>query len=135
MAKARRWQEDGRIERVGARLEEWRSRPGRRRHIPAGLWAGAVDLAGKHGVGLVSRKLRLDYYSLKRRVEERQQPGGNGARAEGGFVELRLPDAGAGSCCVIEIRGRGGATMLVRLAVAELDRVAGLAEAFWRLGQ
>ena len=47
--------------------ERWRKKADRGRRIPAGLWAGTVDLAGKHGVGQVSR-------ASKRRWPSGDQP-------------------------------------------------------------
>jgi len=124
--------EEVRIRRLQDQLERWRKKADRGRRIPVGLWAGAVELAGKHGVGRVSRRLRLDYYSLKRRLEEGQRPRGDASRTAAGFVEIKLPQSEPGCPCLIEMRGRGGVTMLVRMAVCDLDRVGGLAEAFWR---
>jgi hypothetical protein len=49
-------------------FERWRSTRSQRT-IPDGLWHAAVRLAGEYGIGRTSRALRLDYYSLKRRVE------------------------------------------------------------------
>ena len=50
-------------------LRAWRAqrRPGM--PIPEELWARAVALAGKHGVGSLARGLPLDHGALKKRVE------------------------------------------------------------------
>ncbi len=48
---------------------KWRRtrKPGMR--IPERLWASAVKLAASHGVHPTASALRLDYYSLKKRIE------------------------------------------------------------------
>lgn len=52
------------------RLEEWRaSAPRGRRRIPADIWEEATRLALRHGTSKVSIPLRLDYATLKSRVE------------------------------------------------------------------
>jgi hypothetical protein len=57
------------LEAARRRFERWRrTRPARSR-IPEALWASAVKAAGKHGVHRTAKALRLDYYSLKERVE------------------------------------------------------------------
>jgi hypothetical protein len=70
--------------RAEERLRRWReSRP--TRAIPEPLWSMAVGLAAEYGIGRVSRALRLDYYSLKRRVESRE---GAGEAAKPRFVDV-----------------------------------------------
>jgi hypothetical protein len=58
------------LEGVQRRFERWRrTRKGHSR-IPDALWAAAVKAAGVHGLHRTVRALRLDYYSLKERVEQ-----------------------------------------------------------------
>ena len=55
--------------RAAERFAEWRQTRELGTRIPEGLWKLAVKLASTHGVCRTSSMLRLDYYSLKRRLE------------------------------------------------------------------
>ena len=63
---------------VRRRLEGWRRTREKRGRIPESLWAAAVKVAGGHGINRTATVLRLDYYSLKERVE-REETSGRGA--------------------------------------------------------
>ena len=79
------------LEGVRQRFERWRqSRRGHAR-IPDSLWAAAVKAAGRHGLHRTVRALRLDYYSLKERVE--QQAGTARDPVARGAVGRRRPSA------------------------------------------
>lgn len=54
---------------VQRRFERWRRTRRGHARIPDALWAAAVKAAGRHGLHRTVRALRLDYYSLKERVE------------------------------------------------------------------
>lgn len=51
------------------RVTRWRESRARPGPMPEGLWSEVVALARIHGVNPVARALRLDYYSLKRRLD------------------------------------------------------------------
>ena len=94
----------GDARRVQRQFEHWRRRRRAGARIPDELWRAAVDLVHELGVSKTSQFLRLDYYSLKKRVETaaRQGPGeGVGAR----FVEIAVAGAAGagGGACVLEI--------------------------------
>ena len=57
------------LEGVQRRFERWRRTRRGHARIPDALWAAAVKAAGRHGLHRTVRALRLDYYSLKERVE------------------------------------------------------------------
>lgn len=59
-----------RLEGVRGRFERWRRAHRIRSRLPNGLWAAAVQAALAYGIHRVSRALRLDYYALKKRVEQ-----------------------------------------------------------------
>jgi hypothetical protein len=85
------------LARVRDQLTAWRRTTKPRSLIPDSLWESAVKLAAKHGLNRTARTLKLDYYSLKKRVNAQQQQGGN----DSAFIELphglnALPE------CVIE---------------------------------
>jgi hypothetical protein len=88
----------GGLESVRRRFEQWRrTRQGNAR-IPDTLWTAAVRAAGEHGLCETLRALRLNYYSLKKRVEQQASPGREAAR---GAVGRRRSSARRG-------RGRRG---------------------------
>ncbi len=55
--------------RTREQFEVWRAGRTRGDRIPAKLWKQAVKLAGRHGVSRISSALKLDYYTLKNRLE------------------------------------------------------------------
>jgi len=61
------------LEGVRRRFEHWRRSHRVRSRIPESLWAAAVKAAGRCGIHRASKALRLDYYSLKGRVEEQSR--------------------------------------------------------------
>ena len=52
------------------RFERWRRTRKARSHIPEPLWASAVTMARTYGLNRTAKALRLDYYALKKRVEQ-----------------------------------------------------------------
>ena len=89
-----------RLEGTRRRFERWRATREGRACIPERLWASAVKAAGRYGVSQASRVLRLDYYSLKKRVEAAGLTGESAAGGAGrvagrasaaGFIELATP--------------------------------------------
>ena len=104
-------------------FEHWRRTRPARSPIPAPLWALAAAHARATGVHATARRLRLNYYSLKQRV--------NAAPA---FVEMvaagRRP-AGATEC-VIDLADARRATMRISLKRPALPDLAALSQVFWR---
>jgi hypothetical protein len=54
-------------------LDNWRRQHGAPNPIPAAVWEKAVELASRHGVGVVAAGLRLDYAKLKRKLAESEK--------------------------------------------------------------
>jgi len=80
------------LEGVKRRFERWRRRRRGHARIPDALWAAAVIAAGVHGLNRTVRALRLDYYSLKERVEQQaSSAAGTTARAATGRGCLPVP--------------------------------------------
>jgi hypothetical protein len=86
---------------VRERFAEWRRKRKPRTRIPGPLWAAAVKMVGKYGLHRTARALRVDYYSLKRRVEEASASTG---RPTGGNVATFVELAGPPTCTAIECR-------------------------------
>ena len=119
------------IESVRRRLERWRRTRKHRAPIPDELWMSATELAGEYGLAKTARALRLDYYSLKDRLETSRrpilpEPGGQPA-----FVELVPQVTATISECTIELEAPSGARMRVHVKGSAIPNVAALSDGFW----
>jgi hypothetical protein len=100
------------IEDLRRRLEEWRSTQPRRARLPEPLWSEATALARTQGLAATARALRLDYASLKKRL---QQLPAEAPDAPPAFVELLAPAAARNlSACVVELEGPHGGRMRIQ---------------------
>jgi hypothetical protein len=90
------------LAQVRDRLTAWRRTTKPRSLIPNSLWESAVKLAAKHGLHRTARTLKLDYYSLKKRVDARQP-----CRNDSAFIEL-AQGLNTVQECVIEGVDSGG---------------------------
>jgi hypothetical protein len=118
------------------RFRAWRRRRQVGSRIPQPLWALAVRLAKAHGVARTSSVLRLDYYSLKKRLEAaggHSRGGSKKAAADSNapaFVELPT-SVMARQQCLLEVDNGTGATLRLQLTGYEAAEVARLACGLW----
>lgn len=128
------------LEGVRQRFMQWRTTHKARSRIPDSLWTAAVKMAGRHGLHRTARALRVEYYALKKRVE--QQSAAARRRRESGsvatFVELPPPaDHGfaavpTGACdCALELEDTDGSKMRIHLKAAPPPDLAALCRSFW----
>jgi len=113
---------------LSRRIEQWRRGPSRRRRMPEPLWASAVQLARRQGVHRVARRLRLDYYSLKKRM----RGGAETACPEGNPIFIELPafvSAGMPECN-IEVEPPRGGRMRIHIKGTALTDLASITRAF-----
>jgi hypothetical protein len=104
------------LEALRLRFEEFRSGHERRTRLPEELWQAAAEIAGRRGMNVVCRSLRLDANSLKKRMGQDRKPakakrkaGRRRPEAAAHFVELFTPAASGGSSCIVEVDSpRGG---------------------------
>jgi len=115
------------LARGRARFEAWRRTRAVGARIPQRLWTLAVKLAVAHGLNRTASALRLDYYTLKRRVESTNAQAGSATPA---FVELAPPVATPREC-VIEFEDHSGATMRIHLRGCEVPDLVTLGCSFW----
>ena len=112
-------------------FEHWRRTRPHRSAIPASLWALAVEHARTVGVHATARRLRLDYYALKQRVDA-AAAGAPRASAPPAFIEVvpggPLP-AGVSECVIDFADARG--TMRIAVKSAALPDLAALSQSFW----
>lgn len=111
--------------RLEQRFAAWRKTRATGERIPEPLWRAAVQNAAKHGLNRVARVLKLDYYSLKKRVDR-----GSNVAPPSTFVELPSPPLVA-SECVIEWEDAAGARMRVHVKGQNLPDVLALSRSFW----
>lgn len=122
-----------RLESVRRRIERWRRSREVRSPIPDSLWAAAVRMASAYGMNRTARTLRLNYYGLKKRVEQQEAGvvGAAGAEGEVPFIEL-APLPSPGVCeCLLELEKVGGARMRIQLKGIAMPDLAALSQAFW----
>lgn len=121
------------LERLRRRFERHRATQRFRSRIPDPLWAAAVSMAGDYGVNRTAKTLRLDYYGLKKRLEQRGAAAVSVSEAEdtARFVEL-APLTSAASCeCFLELENGSGARMRIQLKSTGTPDLAALSRTFW----
>jgi hypothetical protein len=121
------------LERVRRRFARWRRTGEGRARIPDSLWASAVKVAEAHGICQTARTLRLDYYGLRKRVQEKAAdiPAVAAPEAMTRFLEL-APPVLAGSCeCSVELENTGGTRMRICLRGIQAPDVATLSRTLW----
>jgi hypothetical protein len=122
-----------RLEAARRRFEVWRRTRKVRTRIPESLWASAVRLATTYGIHRTSKALRVDYYSLKKRVEKDASslPDVPEGGAVGTFLELAAPASAGFGECILELEDASGATMRVHLKGVAAPDLAALSRSFW----
>ena len=85
------------LQQTRRRIARWReTRTHRGAPMPATLWAAAVALAGQHGLYTAARTLRIDYGTLKKRLNT----AGPGRISSPAFIELAPRPTGLGPCVI-----------------------------------
>ncbi len=103
------------LEEVRQRFEQWREIRKHRTPIPESLWEGAVSLCADHSIYKISRSLRLDYNTLKRRAcystpELCPEPVTSSA-----FIELDLKSSLPEAAYLVEMEDKDGARMKIHM--------------------
>ena len=121
-----------RLEAARRRFEVWRRTRKVRTRIPESLWASAVRVATTYGIHRTSKTLRVDYYSLKKRMEgDASSPGVADGETVGRFLELAAPASAGFGECILELEDASGATMRVHLKGVAAPDLAALSRSFW----
>ena len=107
------------LARAKERFAAWRQTRAPRSRIPQRLWDLAVELVDSEGLNRTARALKLDYYTLKERVEAVLK---NRKMNTSAFLELP-PVALPSKECVIEM-GDGEGLVRIRLAGYEPAEIA-----------
>lgn len=118
-----------RLEAGRQRFERWRGQRTGRVRIPDSLWRTAVKLAGEFSVHRTAKVLRLNYETLKSRVNATPpEPSDSPAK----FVELFPGTVHMARKCVVELEDGLGARMVMHLEHADAKLLTALASAFVR---
>ncbi len=124
-----------RLERLQRRFERWRRTRKARSRIPESLWASAVKLAATYGIHRTAKALRVNYYTLKKRVAgtpavtASNMPAGVAGAT---FLELSPPAWLGSGECMLELEDAGGAKLRVHLKGFETPDLAALSRSFWQ---
>jgi hypothetical protein len=97
------------------------------------LWASAVKVAAAYGISRTATVLGIDYYALKKRVDEAtaSSPDGSDGGRRGPFVELAVA-ASSGHCeCILELEDVSGAKRRVHFKGVEAPDLAALSRSLW----
>jgi len=112
-------------------IEQWRRTRPHRGAMPESLWTLAANAARQHGLAHVARFLRLDYYSLKERVESREQVRSSTSAAKPTFIELPPLLVSPISECTIELEHPRGRKMRIHIKGAPMPDVTTLSRTLW----
>lgn len=121
-----------RLEATRQRFEQWRRTRQGRTQIPDGLWATAVKMAGSYGVSQTAKVLRLDYYGLKKRLEQEAAAAGPDTGTVTTFLELPAPACSGSGECVLEMEDIAGLKKRVQVKGLEASELAALVRSFWQ---
>ena len=131
-----------RLKDLRRRFELWRRTRKVRSRIPEPLWAAAVKLAGRNGIHRTAKALRVDYYALKKRVEQnavsagaQQDPAVTASKTvttEAEFLELPAAAWPGSGECTLELEDAGGTKLRVHLKGFAASDLASLSRSFWQ---
>jgi hypothetical protein len=127
---------------VRRRFELWRRSRKVGSRIPEALWDAAVNTAKRHGVAQTARALRVDYYTLKSRLEgkpgKRVEAASSLAASEepvaATFLELPTPARTTLPECILELEDAEGCKMRIHLKGIEAPDLSALSRSLWEIG-
>lgn len=132
MQNAKSSQLPGPLRRGAERFDRWRQTHERGTHIPEKLWTLAANLAATYGVSRTAATLKLDYYSLKRRLAESTISTAPTLGGQPAFLDLAASALAAPGECVIECENSAGAKMRIHLKGVSLPDLTALGRSLWR---
>jgi len=120
------------LSRARRQFDRWRSRQrNKRARLPKELWRQAAALAREHGLNKTVCALGLNYYSLKKHLDESGADELVPAKTKPDFIEL-VPGVMTPSSveCTIEWADGSGATVRMHIKGAGLSELTSLAGVF-----
>src|SRR5581483_12172520 len=121
------------LARVAGRFAEWRRRREFGARIPESLWRRAMALSARHGLNRTAKALRLDYYSLKQRVEAQAPAPVPDPVPRPAFVELAASPLATTGECLIEFAHTSGSILRIHLKGHEVPDLVALGRSFWNV--
>jgi hypothetical protein len=117
--------------KVVKRLETWRRQSRPRARLPEDLWSSAVALARRYGLHKTAKALRLDYYGLKKRVEQTDKGTRTTETRADTFVGV-LPSelSPLRPECMLEMENASGSKLRIQLKGFEAPDLPGCLAAF-----
>ena len=119
------------LKELSNQIERWRRTRPRLAAMPEPLWTLTVNAARQHGPARVARFLRLDYNSLKKRIENREQDSSATSVAMPTFIELPPLPVGPVSECTIELELPRGRKMRIHIKGVPMPDVTALSRTLW----
>ncbi len=119
------------LKELSRQIEQWRRARPCRMAMPEPLWTLAANVARRHGLARVARFMRLDYYSLKERIESLGQGGSATSVVAPTFIELKPLPASPVSECTIELEHPRGRRMRIHIKGAPTPDVTALSRTLW----
>ena len=116
---------------LSCQIEQWRRTRPHRMPMPEPLWVLATNLARQHGLARVARLVRLDYYSLKNRIESLDEGNSATSVAKPTFIELPPLPVNPVSECTIELEHPRGRRMRIHMKGAPMPDVTALSRTLW----
>ena len=89
-------------------------------------------MAGTYGIHRTAKALRVNYYTLKKRVEREAAAVTREGDPVATFVELTPPMASGACGCTMELEEAGGAKMRVHLQGVAMPDLVALSRSFWQ---
>jgi hypothetical protein len=120
--------------RVARQFAAWRDSSPVRTRIPDRLWAAAAKAAASFGVHQTAKALRLDYYSLKDRVEKEGARQGMLREVAPMTAFVELPSSSLASPvgeCIIKCEKPDGSRLRVHLKGVHVPDLLALGAGFW----
>ena len=117
------------LESVQTRFDHWRKTRQKREAIPDELWSAAVLLTEEFGLYQVSKQLKLNHTSLKKRVglpSSKNYP----TIKSSSFIEIPVVATGNSEPCQVDIRRKDGSQMQIRLFHGNGTDLSALVRAF-----
>ena len=123
-----------RLARLQERLAKWRQTRKFGTRIPERLWTSAAKAAVSCGVSQTAIALGLDYYALKKRVEQApsDSPSARRSVSTPAFVELaESPALASARECIVDFEDVEGGKMRVHMKGGDGPDLIDLARSFW----
>lgn len=123
------------LRRASDQFQRWRDAHELGTRIPEKLWHLATQLAVTYGVSRTANALKLDYYSLKKRLPQGVSTTGLPAPSSQATAFLELPASAfvASAECIIDLEHCSGAKLRMHYKGVAPDLLT-LSRAFWSVG-